>query len=420
VRALQTRRFCLDNITHTLIGVLVGETAARAVPSPGSGALHAEARRNLFVTVMALGSNVPDLDFIPSRIADSKLDYLLHHRGHTHTILGALAIAGLLYLACEAWCRWRRQPLSTHDRAQLIGIACVGTLLHIGLDYTNSYGVHPFWPFDNRWFFGDAVFIVEPLFWAASAPLVFLLRSIIAKAFVGLALTAGVALSFATGMVPLPLSFGLLALTIAMLVVGKSTPPRVALITGLGVWAAVNVTFMRTSALARNEAESAAAQLFPNLELLDAVLTPMPVNPFCWDLIFVQADARVLYVRRASLALMPHWIAAWQCPSRSEPNQTTAPMAKIDARDTATVAWIGEIKTSRAALSEWIATDCDAAAFMRFARAPWLVQVKSAWILGDARYDRERELSFAEIELSTTRSSCMADVPPWIAPRAEL
>ncbi|WP_370466973.1 metal-dependent hydrolase, partial [Salmonella enterica] len=72
-----------------------------------------------------------------------------------------------MYLACEAWCRWERYTVSWADRMQLAAIACLATLLHIALDFTNSYGVHPFWPFDNRWYYGDAVFIVEPLFWAA-------------------------------------------------------------------------------------------------------------------------------------------------------------------------------------------------------------------------------------------------------------
>lgn len=411
----------MDNITHTLVGVLVGEGAARAAGSATSkGGLDAETRRNVFVALMAIGSNVPDLDFIQSRITASKLDYLLHHRGHTHTIIGALAIAAMLYLTSEAWCRWRRRSLSATDRAQITGVACLATLLHIGLDYTNSYGVHPFWPFDNRWYFGDAVFIVEPLFWAACAPLIFVLRSKLAKTFVGLALFAGLALSVATGMVPLALSGVLFGLTVAMLVVGRFATPRVALATGAAVWLLINVGFMSSSALARSEAETIAARSFPDIQLLDAVLTPMPVNPLCWQLLLVQGDDEAVYVRRASLAIAPRWLSAQQCPSRSESAATTAPMTRIDAQDTPSVSWSGETRTPRDVLAQWITKDCDAAAFMRFARAPWLVQRESDWILGDARFDHERDLSFAEIELDAQRARCMAYVPPWVAPREDL
>ncbi len=54
-------------------------------------------------------------------------------------------------------------------------------LLHIAMDFTNNYGVHPFWPVDNRWFYGDSVFIIEPLFWAACAPLAFIFKTHVAR-----------------------------------------------------------------------------------------------------------------------------------------------------------------------------------------------------------------------------------------------
>ena len=42
-------------------------------------------------------------------------------------------------------------------------LAWLAVLSHILLDYTNNYGVHPYWPFDNRWIYGDSVFIVTDL-----------------------------------------------------------------------------------------------------------------------------------------------------------------------------------------------------------------------------------------------------------------
>ena len=409
----------MDNLTHTLVGLVVGETVARTSAADPSG-IAAETRRKLFVSLMALGSNVPDLDFIQSRITGSKLDYLLHHRGHTHTILGAIVLSFILYLGCEAWSRWRHERLSSRDRLQLIGVGLLASLLHIALDYTNSYGVHPFWPLDNRWYYGDAVFIVEPLFWAASAPLVFLLKTHLAKAFVGLALIAALGLSIATGMVPTLLCVALGALILAMLAVGKLASARAALAVSLAVWISINAGFMYASAGAAERARSLAATTFPGEPLLDHVLTSMPANPFCWSLILVQASQDHVFLRRASLSLAPRWIAADACPSRGNPRGTTAPVTDVNAASDRAVLWINELRIERAALMKWVAADCNAAAFMRFARAPWVARIENDWVIGDARFDNEPSLSFAELELSDSRTTCMSLVPPWMAPRSDL
>ncbi len=407
----------MDNLTHTLVGILVGETTAR-VTAP-SGSLSATVRRNVFVTVMALGSNVPDLDFIRSRVIDSKLDYLLHHRGHTHTILGALAIAAVLYLASVAWCRWRRHAMHRIDHLQIAGIAALATLLHIGLDATNSYGVHPFWPFDNRWYYGDAVFIVEPLFWASCAPLAFILRSTFAKGFVAFVVVLGIVLSFAMGMVPLLMSVLLTAFAIGMLMLGKFAPPRAALLTALGLWFSINAVFAQSSRIAQRQATAIAHQEFPSDRLLDVVLTPMPVNPACWQVLLMQTTSEFAYVRRATLSIAPNFIAAADCPSRGDWTLTTADYADIGAVSSRTISWRGEVATPLDTLRATVDRDCHAAAFMKFARAPWLVQQAGAWILGDARFDQERALNFAEIELGTNEP-CMRYVPPWIEPRRDL
>jgi inner membrane protein len=408
----------LDNLTHTLVGLVVGEAAAQGTHADPTG-LANETRRKLFVSVMAIGSNAPDLDFIQSRITGSKLDYLLHHRGHTHTILGAVVLSLLLYACCEAWCRWRRQHLSPRDRLQLMCVGLLASLLHIALDFTNSYGVHPFWPLDNRWYYGDSVFIVEPLFWAACAPLVFILRSKFAKAFVALALFAGLGLSIATAIVPPALCTALAVLTAGMLAIGKTASARIALTISIVVWLSINAAFTLASGVAVDRARAFAAAAFPNDRLLDHVLSPMPVNPFCWSLILVQSTEDQWFIRRASLALAPRWLPAARCPSRSDPNAVTAPVEPIGATDRAEIVWINQLTLDRAALREWVAKDCAAAQFMRFARAPWLAQHEGALILGDARFDNERGLNFAEVGLGD-RTHCLSFVPPWVAPRRDL
>jgi inner membrane protein len=44
--------------------------------------------------------------------------------------------------------------------------AFVAAASHILLDWTNNYGVRPFFPFNPRWYEGSFVFIAEPVLWA--------------------------------------------------------------------------------------------------------------------------------------------------------------------------------------------------------------------------------------------------------------
>jgi inner membrane protein len=60
----------------------------------------------------------------------------------------------------------------------LYGFALIASLSHILLDWTNNYGVRPFFPFNPQWYAGSFVFIFEPMMFAAlvvalTAPLLF-------------------------------------------------------------------------------------------------------------------------------------------------------------------------------------------------------------------------------------------------------
>src|SRR5262249_15359502 len=94
---------------------------------------------------------------------------------HTHTVPGALGLGLMTLLVVFVWVTSRRVNLSRREQGVLVSLALAGPFLHIALDYGNNYGVHPFWPLYNAWFYGDAVFIVEPLLWVASLPALLLL-----------------------------------------------------------------------------------------------------------------------------------------------------------------------------------------------------------------------------------------------------
>jgi hypothetical protein len=84
------------------------------------------------------------------------------------------------------------------------------------------------------------------------------------------------------------------------------------------------------------------------------------------------------------------------------------------------VQWYGEIATRLDRLRQLVAADCEAAAAMRFIRVPWLAAVGKDAVLGDLRYDREKELGFAEVALRDPPGLCPQPVPDWQPPRADL
>jgi inner membrane protein len=407
----------MDNITHTIIGTLVGEVAARVAPSRRS-TLPAATRRNLCVTLAAIGSNLPDSDLLYSFFG-GKLNYLLHHRGHTHTVLIALLL-GLAALAITRWwIRRRGLQASGEDYGVLTAILLFTPLLHIAMDFTNNYGVHPFWPVDNRWFYGDSVFIIEPLFWAACAPLAFIFKTHVARFAVLLLMVAAIALCFFSGMVPQALAVAYALLVAAMLMVGQRAPTKVALAAGVSVWLGATAMFAVTAQTARAHVNAIAAQQFPESTMIDRIVTPMPVNPACWEVMLLQRDADNAVLRRAMLALAPAWLTADQCRTRSLDIAISAPLVPVPTDSSEQIKWYGQISTPVDRLATLAASNCEAAAALRFIRMPWLADVKGELVLGDLRYDREEELGFAEIVIHA-RPSCPRFVPNWAEPRYEL
>ena len=72
-------------------------------------------------------------------------------------------VVGFVYLI---W-RMRGRKLSNPNLPPRWGLlflyACLAGVSHILLDFTNNYGVRPFWPFSEKWYSWDIVFIFEPI-----------------------------------------------------------------------------------------------------------------------------------------------------------------------------------------------------------------------------------------------------------------
>ena len=83
----------MENLTHSLIGATLAELFVPRSASP--------AKRGLFFTVGVVAANLPDADLVYARITAPPLGYLLHHRGHTHTLIGAAMLGGADEVAVE-------------------------------------------------------------------------------------------------------------------------------------------------------------------------------------------------------------------------------------------------------------------------------------------------------------------------------
>src|SRR4051812_3839266 len=91
----------MDNLTHSLIGITLARTLSGSQNSAEKPKAALDPRAVLWTSV--LGNNLPDFDFIvPPLLGGGKLGYLLHHRGHTHTVL-FLPLLGLIAAAVGKW-----------------------------------------------------------------------------------------------------------------------------------------------------------------------------------------------------------------------------------------------------------------------------------------------------------------------------
>jgi inner membrane protein len=126
---------------------------------------------------MVVAAEFPDVDTLWS--VRGPIEGFQHHRGITHTFLGLPFEAALIVVGVYAWHRWRVRRARADARVNakpltaapvrwgvLYGLALVALLSHLLLDYTNNYGLRPFFPFHDRWYAASIVFIFDPLMFA--------------------------------------------------------------------------------------------------------------------------------------------------------------------------------------------------------------------------------------------------------------
>ena len=376
--------------------------------------------RRLVVVCLAVGSNLPDADLLYTSFAGGPLAYVLQHRGYTHTLVGALAAALLLWLACLLWLRYRNLRATPAEYAWLAAAGVVGVLLHLAMDYTNNYGVHPFWPFYNGWVYGDSVYIVEPLLWLAAAPLLFLLESTLARILVGLALAVGVLAVTAFGVVAMPAVILFVVLAGVMLAAARWLPPPAALGVGILLWLGVTATFAVAGRVAAGRLESLAQVQFPHSHTLDRVLTPTPADPVCWDAWLVQAQPGQEVMRQARISLLPGVIGVDACRGVNPGANRNDRGDPVPAAAGVGITWSQQFTLPSTLIADAASTQCQARAFMQFARVPMALPQQWGLLLMDLRFGTGRGRGFSQLQLMSASAPCDFAPVPWLPPRPEL
>ncbi len=242
----------MEPVTHFLTGACLGRAGFN--------------RKTAYATLaMTLAAEAPDLDVVwgfRGPVAE-----LQHHRGWTHSFVGApvvaLATVGFVWVLHRIW---RRQPVIPPKWGWLFLCALIAALSHILLDYTVNYGVRPFFPWNPHWYAASIVFIVDP--WILLA----LFLALVVPGILGLA--------------------------------DQEIGARKNLFRGRG-WAIAGLVFMALWWGLRNAEHGRALELvrtgnYTREPLIRAAAEPDMVNPFRWRVImetqdyFQTADVRTI------------------------------------------------------------------------------------------------------------------------------
>lgn len=148
----------MDNLTHGLVGALIGQAGLKR-------------KTGLAMPALIVGANLPDVDAACFLWLDG-VEHLAFRRGITHGpiawVLLPLVLAGALWW----WDRWQTRRGTRPERrlpvhfGWLYGLAFLACLTHPALDWLNVYGIRLLEPFSSRWFYGDVLFIIDVWLWA--------------------------------------------------------------------------------------------------------------------------------------------------------------------------------------------------------------------------------------------------------------
>jgi inner membrane protein len=402
----------MDNLTHTMAGYLLSKSSRVTDPKKALAIIWAA----------VISSNFPDLDILLSPLSGhSQIGYLLHHRGHTHTVLFTIPIALISALlgALFAWVK----PFQNQDRTftlKLFSITWIASLLHILMDYANPYGVHPFWPWNNSWYYGDFVFIIEPFLWLTLIAFAFhgtknRFRWIWASLSIGMLIFIWV-----VDLISLPLAITLTILFILLhFFFSRTQEFKKKLRITYSCITLIYATFLLGSNLTRMAATEKIQDLFPEEKFHDILLQPAPGNPFCWNILTLSTDEDSIWIRKGAYRHFPKMDSLRTCEEDLH-SPRVAPMTPLSEEfHTDSIVWGRFFKGELSTFHHLAREHCHFAALLRFARFPYWQRQEGQWLMGDIRYTRTESKGFAEFSIEDGEE-CPRHLPPWNPPLRDL
>jgi inner membrane protein len=144
----------MDNVCHTLVGAALGRAGLNRRTRFGSATL-------------MIAANLPDLDVL---VFATGMPPVAFRRGWTHGVVAQIVLPFALTAVMAAYAAWRPPRLRDStpvplNVSWLFLLSIIGVYSHVFFDYLNNYGVRLLSPIDWRWFYGDAVFIIDPWLW---------------------------------------------------------------------------------------------------------------------------------------------------------------------------------------------------------------------------------------------------------------
>src|SRR5450755_4857162 len=135
----------LEPVTHFLTGACLARAGFN--------------RKTAYATLaMTLAAEAPDLDVLWA--FRGPVAAFQHHRGITHTLIAAPFVALVTTVVVWGIHKLRKKKPKIEVRWGLVWLfSLIAALSHLLLDFTNNYGLRPFFPFNDKWYSWDIVFI---------------------------------------------------------------------------------------------------------------------------------------------------------------------------------------------------------------------------------------------------------------------